>query len=164
MMVENPDNEWSTNGKALSFFRFIDTILFFEAPFRGIHKWFQSDLPMIARKRGLIVRNDVFWNFRKDNSVLDELSQDFIDKCYRYKKPNVGYFWERHLSRVSRIVGDTAIQPVNSWVSSYVQERCLELGLDHACWKKLGCFTTCFGHGEALVCLLWSRSESFRYA
>lgn len=113
-MAENPDNEWSMNGKALSLFRSTNSILFFGTPFRGIHEWFHSDLPILAKEMGLIVRDDVFWNFRKDNPVLDELSQDFIDKCHRYKKPNVSYFWERHLSRVGRIVGDTAIQPVIS--------------------------------------------------
>ena len=113
MIAENPDNEWSTNGKALSLFRFTDTILFFGAPFRGIHEWFQSDLPMLAKKLGLIVRDDVFRDFRRDNPSLDELTQDFIDKCHRYKKPNVAYFWERHLSRVGKIVGDAMIQPVN---------------------------------------------------
>ena len=119
-MAENPDNEWSTKGKALSLFRSTDTILFFGAPFRGIHEWFQSDLPMLAKRMDLIVRDDVFRSFRKDNPGLDELSQDFIDKCHRYKKPNVSYFWEKQLSRVGRIVGDTAIQPVISVLYSYV--------------------------------------------
>ena len=111
-MAENSDNEWSMNGKALSLFERTDTILFFGAPFRGIHEWFQKDLPMLAKRMGLIVRDDVFWRFRKDNPELDELNQDFINKCHRYEKPNVSYFWEKQLSRVGRIVGDTAIQPV----------------------------------------------------
>lgn len=112
MMAENPDNEWSIDGKALSLFRSTDAILFFGAPFRGIHEWFQSELPKLAKNMGFIVRDDVFLSFRKDNPGLDELSQEFIDKCHRYKKPNVGYFWEKRFSPVNKIVGDTAIQPV----------------------------------------------------
>ena len=77
---------------------------------------------MLAKETGLIVRNDVFWIFRKNNPVLDELSQDFIDKRHRYKKPNVGYFWEKHLSPVGRIIGDTAIQPVTSVFYPYVRD------------------------------------------
>lgn len=115
MMAENPDNKWSRNGKALSLFRFTDAVLFFGTSFRGINEWFQNDLPMRAKKLIPIVRDDVFWSFRKDSPELDELSQDFVDKCHRYRKPNVGYFWEKHLSRVGKIIGDNAIQPVISY-------------------------------------------------
>lgn len=114
MMAENPDNKWSMNGKALNLFRFTNAVLFFGTPFRGINDWFQSDLPMRAKKLISIVRDDVFRSFRKDSPVLDELSQDFVDKFHRYKKPNVGYFWEKHLSHVGKIIGDNAIQPVIS--------------------------------------------------
>lgn len=122
MMAENPDNEWSTNGKALGLFRSTNTILFFGAPFRGIHEWFQSDLPMLAKEKGLIVRDDVFWSFRKDNPGLDELRQDFIDKRHRYKKPNVGYFWEKRFSPVGRIVDNEKILPVISGPYPYVRD------------------------------------------
>jgi hypothetical protein len=122
MMAENPDNEWSTDRRALSLFRFITAILFFGTPFRGIHDWFQSDLPMHAKKLVLIVRDDVFWGFRKDNSVLEELSQDFLNKCHRYGKPNVGYFWEKRFSNVGKIIGDKAIQPIISLPDSLLSE------------------------------------------
>lgn len=112
MMAEDPDNQWSTNGKALNLFRFTELILFFGTPFRGIHDWFQNDLFVHARRLLPIVRNDAFYGFRKDSPSLIELRRDFVNKCYLYKKPNVGCFWETHHSEVGEIVDNDTVRPV----------------------------------------------------
>lgn len=112
MMAENPNNQWSIDGKALNLFRFIELILFFGTPFRGIHDWFQSALPVHARKLVPVVRDDMFHSFRKNSPVMNELSQAFVDRCHQYNKPNLGVFWEQHHSDVKNIVEDNMIQEV----------------------------------------------------
>lgn len=122
-MAENSDNQWSISGKALNLFKFTELILFFGTPFRGLHDWFQNDLPVQAKKLLSIVRDDTFHNFRKDSPMLNELSRDFLDKCRWHKKPNVAYFWEQYPSPVGDIIDDETIQPVRFIVeSSCVQD------------------------------------------
>lgn len=121
-MAENPDNKWSQDRKALSLFKHTDAILFFGTPFRGIHDWFQSELPRLAKTIVPIVRDDVFESFRQDSPILAELRKDFIDKSYWYKKPNVGYIWEMQLSNVGKIIGDNEIPKVRLRCKYIVEE------------------------------------------
>lgn len=111
-MAENLDNKWSQNKKALGLFKHTDAILFFGTPFRGIHDWFQSELPRLAKNLVPIVRDDVFESFRKESSTLVELRTDFINKSNRYKKPNIGCIYEKQYSNVGKIVGDDRIPAV----------------------------------------------------
>lgn len=98
----------------MSLFKRTNAILFFGAPFRGLHEWFQNDLPMLAKKLDVAVRNDVFENFRKESSVLAELREEFIQKCHWYKTPNVGFIWEMQVSNVGKVIGDDTIPKVCS--------------------------------------------------
>ena len=112
MLAENPDNQWSFDGKALNLFRFVELILFFGTPFRGVHEWFQSALFVHARKLVPVVRNDMFHSFQKNSPVMNELSQAFVDRCDQYNKPNFGFFWEQYPSDIKNIVEDKTIQEV----------------------------------------------------
>jgi hypothetical protein len=120
-MAENPDNKWSQNREALGLFKQTDAVLFFGTPFRGIHDWFQSELPRLAKNKAFVVRDDVFESFRKESSTLAELRKDFINKCNWYKKPNVGCIFEKQVSNVGKIVGDNEVPMVRLSSKSVVQ-------------------------------------------
>ena len=121
MMAENPDNKWSREREAFGLFKHTNAILFFGTPFRGIHDWFYGDLPRLAKKIVPVVRDDVFESFRNESPVLTELRTDFVDKTFRYKKPNIGCIWEKQLSHVGKIVGDDKILPVHLWYKFMVE-------------------------------------------
>lgn len=112
-MAENPDNDWSKQGKALSLFNSTDAIAFFGTPFRGTHEWFQQDLPKFANDMGFHVDKDIFETFRQGNERLDQLRKDFSEKQHKYKKPNVGCFHELQVSNVDKIVGNDQIPKVS---------------------------------------------------
>lgn len=111
-MSENPDNKWSYERKALGLFRQTDVILFFGTPFRGIHDWFQKELPRLAKNIVSGVKDDVFDSFRKTSAMLNELRRDFVNKSKAYKKPNVGFIFETQDSKVGKIIGDSRIPMV----------------------------------------------------
>ena len=111
-MAEDPDNEWSKQGKALNLFQSTDALLFFGTPFGGTHKWFQEDLPRLASDIQDHVDNGIFETFRQGSDRLDQLRNDIVNKLHKYRKPNVGCFQESQLSNVGKIVGDENISKV----------------------------------------------------
>lgn len=112
-MAENPDNEWSEQGKAMNLFNSTDAIAFFGTPFRGTHEWFQKDMPKLAKDIEWHVDKDIFETFRQGNERLDQLRKEFSEKQHKYKKPNVGCFQELRVSNVGKIVGDDQIPKVS---------------------------------------------------
>ncbi len=107
-MTENSDHDWDD----LNLFRHTDAILFFGTPFRGTHKWYQKDLPILASKKKRYIDKDVFETFRRGNENLRQLRTDFGIKQRRYKKPNVCFFYEQQRSNVGKFVGDENISKV----------------------------------------------------
>lgn len=120
-MAEDCDNKWSRQRKALSIFPNTSAILFFGTPFRGVHDWFQGELPRLARKVVSGVQDDVFGSFRIESPMLNELRRDFVNKCKAYKKPNVGFIFEMQDSKVGKIIGDDTI-PMVSLKSGWIIE------------------------------------------
>lgn len=112
IMAENSDNIWSHGRKALGLFQHTDVLLFFGTPFRGIHDWFQRELPRLAKNVVLGVQDDVFDSFRTESPMLNELRRDFVNKSKAYKKPNVGFIFETQDSKVGKIIGDDRIPMV----------------------------------------------------
>lgn len=112
IMAEDSDNKWSHSRKALGLFQHTDVILFFGTPFRGIHDWFQRDLPRLAKNIVSGVQDDVFDSFRRESPMLNELRRDFVNKSKAYKKPNVGFIFETQDSKVGKIIGDNRISMV----------------------------------------------------
>lgn len=118
MKADDPHNDWSKNGIAASLFKYTKAILFFGTPFRGVHDWFQSELPKLAtEKLGLHVQKTLFETFRKGSETLQELRKEFIEKSSSYKSPNVGYIWEMQNSNVGKIIGDERIEKVSEGLS-----------------------------------------------
>lgn len=112
-MAEDPDNKWSRHRKAFGLFEHTDAILFFGTPFRGVHHWFQRDLPRLAKNIVSGVQDDVFDSFRIESPMLNELRRDFVNKAQAYKKPNVGFIFEMQDSKVGKIIGDDRIPMVS---------------------------------------------------
>lgn len=71
---------------------------------------FKNHLLVHVRKTLPSVQDDVFYNSRKDRSVLNELTRAFLDWSHCYKKPNVGYFCDPLSSDVWDITDDETIQ------------------------------------------------------
>lgn len=113
MIAENTDNEYAKSGDAFGLFKHTDAALFFGTPFRGTHEWFQRDMPKLVREQGNHVEDGVFDTFRRGNENLVELRKEFIDKCHKHQKPNIGFFTEMRLSNVAKIIGNEAIQNVS---------------------------------------------------
>lgn len=122
IMAEDSDNRWSHDRKALGLFRYTEAILFFGTPFRGIHNWFQRDLPRLAKTIVSGVQDDVFDSFRMESPMLNELRRDFVNKFTAYKIPNVGFVFETQDSKVGKIIGDSTV-PMVSLKSYWIVER-----------------------------------------
>ena len=113
MMAEDTSNQWSSNEKALGLFRSTHATLFFGTPFRGIHNWFQDDLPELVGRINPKVQKGLFEAFREGSETLRELRQSFLNKCSEYKRPNVGCSWEMKTSNVGKIASDEEIPRVS---------------------------------------------------
>ena len=113
MMAEMTNNDWAKHGEAFGLFRYTDAAIFFGSPFRGIHEWFQNDLPGLAAKIHRHVEKGLFESFRHGSDVLDELRKGFMETSHVYKRPNVGCLWETQESNVGRIVGNEEIPKVS---------------------------------------------------
>ncbi|KAL9119071.1 MAG: hypothetical protein Q9187_004372 [Circinaria calcarea] len=111
-LAEDRRNEWADDGKALCLFKHTDAILFFGTPFRGIHEWFQKDLPRLINKQHPHVITDMLETFRENSDTLTELRTDFINNVHDYQKPNVGCFLEAQVSNVGKIVNEEKIPKI----------------------------------------------------
>lgn len=121
IMAENSDNKWSHQRKALGLFPNTNAITFFGTSFRGVHDWFQRELPRLAKNIVSGIKDDVFGSFRIESPMLNELRRDFVNKCEAYKKPNVGFIFEMQDSKVGKIIGDDRI-PMVSMKSGWIVE------------------------------------------
>ncbi len=110
-MAENPDNEWSNQGKVLNLFQITEALLFLGTPFGGTHEWFQKDLPRLASNKSH-VEEEIFETFRQRSENLDQLRTDLLNKLHKYRKPNVGCLQELQVSNVGKILGDENIPKV----------------------------------------------------
>lgn len=112
-MAENTSNQWSENGKSLGLFRSTEAILFFVTLFNSMHEWFTETLPKLTGKVLGHVKESLFEPLTKESEIREELTEDFVNKCSEYKKPDVGCIWEFQRSNASKIVGDKDIESVS---------------------------------------------------
>ena len=109
--------------ESINLFESTDAILFFGTPFRGIHDWFQHELPELAKEVTPYVEEGIFNTLKKGSVTLYELRKDFNTKCRSYERPSFCCFWEAERSNVGKIVGDDTIPRVNIQVMMLLQQR-----------------------------------------
>ena len=96
-------------------------MLFFGTPFRGIHDWFQTELPRLVQEKHPYVQREMLDSFRHNSDILKDLVENFMNRMHKYKKPNVGCFSEGQVSDVGKIVDDNTIKMVRSLYTSPIQ-------------------------------------------